>query len=65
MNLSYKKIETMLLVKKSPELIFRSAVSLMDEIENSPYLDTFHVNDEGNQAIADLIFKCLQKQIPY
>ena len=63
MNLSYKKIETMFLTKKSPNLIFRSAVQLIDEFETSPYLDAFHMNDEGNRVIAEFIFDSLREPI--
>ena len=64
LNISYNKLENLFLSKKSPKLVFRTAVSLMDKFEISPFLDTFHVNDEGNAVIADFIFDSLQNQIP-
>ena len=63
-NISYNKLEKLFLSKNSPKLVFRSAVSLFDKLEISPFLDAFHVNDEGNAAIADLIFDLLHNQIP-
>lgn len=62
-NISYDKLEKLFFSKKSPKLVFRTAVSLMDKFEISPFLDTFHVNDEGNAAIADFIFDSLQNQM--
>ena len=62
--MSYNKLEKLFLSKNSPKLVFRSAVSLFDKLEISPFLDAFHVNDEGNAAIADLIFDLLHNQIP-
>jgi hypothetical protein len=62
-NISYDKLEKLFLSKKSSKLVFRKAVSLMDQFEISPFLDTFHVNDEGNAAIADFIFDSLQNQM--
>lgn len=55
-KICYERIEEMLRAKTSQKVVFNSAIALMDDCEISPYMDTFHVNDSGNQIIAKSIF---------
>ena len=56
MKICYERIEEILRAKTSQRVVFNSAIALMDDCEISPYIDTFHVNDSGNQIIAESIF---------
>ena len=56
MKFCYERIEEMLHAKTSQKVFFDSAVNLMDNCKISPYIDTFHVDDSGNQIIAEFIF---------
>ena len=55
-KICYERIDEMLQAKTSQKVAFNSAIALMDDCETSPYMDTFHVNDSGNQIIAEFIF---------
>lgn len=57
----YAKIEAILCSKSAPTVESLSAVNLMDHCSQSPYLDLFHVNSDGNQLIANYIFDCLKR----
>lgn len=56
MKFCYERIEETLQAKTSQKVFFDSAVNLMDNCKISPYIDTFHVDDSGNQIIAEFIF---------
>lgn len=56
MKICYAKIEEILKAKASKNVVFESAISLLDNCKRSPYIDTFHVDDSGNQIIATFIF---------
>lgn len=56
----YELIEEMLQANTSQKVVFKSAIAIMDSCENSPYIDTFHVDDSGNQIIASFIFNLVK-----
>ena len=57
----YAKIEEILCSKSAPTVVSLCAVDVMDNCSQSPYLDLFHVNSDGNQLIANYIFGCLKR----
>ena len=57
----YAKIEAILCSKSAPTGVPLSAVDVMDHCSQSPDLDLFHVNSDGNQLIANYIFDCLKR----
>ena len=61
MKACYKEIEEILRAKIGQKVFFNSAITLMDSCKISPYIDTFHVDDSGNQQIAECIFDLVKR----
>ena len=55
-NRCYELFENLCQTKKNSRIVFASAVSIFDNVESSPYLDSFHVNGEGNELIAKFLY---------
>ena len=61
MKVCYEEIEEILQAKIGQKVFFNSAITLMDSCKISPYIDTFHVDDSGNQKIAECIFDLVKR----
>lgn len=56
----YQVFENICRRKQGSRLRFSSAISIFENLGVSPYLDTFHVNNVGNELIASFLFELVE-----